>query len=211
VTAATPLQTPSDTNTDFQAIQFLILQRLLRVQTVTVVQVQAVHGGGLAPVGTVDVLPLVNQVDGAGKNIPHVTIYGRPYVRLQGGTNAIILDPAIGDLGVCLFCSRDISSVIASKQQSPPASGRTFAWADGLYLGGVLNAEPTSYLQWLANGQINVNSPVAVDVTAPSIQLTGGGTVLTIDSSGITLDGILWETHYHPGVQSGGSNTGPPA
>jgi len=207
---ASPLQSPTSAATEYQALQFLILQRLLRVQTATLVKVQAVHGGGLAPVGEVDVLPLVDQVDGAGNAIPHVTLYGRPYLRVQGGANAIILDPQVGDLGLMVFGSRDLSSVIASQQHGPPASSRIFNYADGLYVGGMLNAAPTSYLQWLANGQIVVDSPVEVDITAPVIKLTGGGKVLQISSAGIVLDGITWETHKHTGVQTGGGTSGGP-
>lgn len=207
---ATPLQRPKDTATQEQAIQFMILARLLKVQTTTLVKVETVHGGGLGPVGTVDVLPLVDQTDGAGNAIPHKTIYGRPYVRWQGGANAIILDPQEGDLGLMVFGSRDLSAVIASGQHGPPPSYRNFAYPDGLYVGGMLNAEPTSFLQWLTNGQINVTSPVEVDITAPVIKLTGGGKVVEISSAGIMLDGILWETHPHSGVTTGSGNTGPP-
>jgi hypothetical protein len=207
---ATPLTAPTSAATHTQALQFMIAQALARMQTTLVVEVQAVHGGGLGPVGTVDVLPLVDQIDGAGNAVPHVTIFGRPYVRWQGGANAVILDPAEGDLGVCCFASRDISAVIASKAHGPPPSNRKYNFADGLYMGGTLNGTPTSYLQWEEDGTINCTSPVAVNVNAPTITLTGGGTVLKISAAGIELDGILWETHYHPGVQSGGSNTGPP-
>lgn len=205
---STPLQRPKDTATREQAIQFMILARLLKVQTTTLVKVQTVHGGGLGPVGTVDVLPLVDQIDGAGNAIPHVTLYGRPYVRWQGGANAIILDPVEGDLGLMVFGSRDLSAVIASGDHGPPPSNRNFAYPDGLYVGGMLNAEPTSYLEWLADGTIKCTSPVEVDITAPVIKLTGGGTVLEVSSAGIMLDGILWETHVH--MQTGGPNTGPP-
>lgn len=48
-----------------------------------------------------------------------------------------------------------------------------------------------------------------VNLTAGRIDLIAGGKTLTIDSVGITLDGILWETHYHV-APSGGGNTGPP-
>jgi len=203
---ASPYQEPTSAATDFQALQFLLLQRLRRVQTAIIVKVEAVYGGGVNPVGTLDALPLVDQVDGLGNAIPHVTIYGRPYLRVQGGANAIILDPQVGDLGLMVFASRDLSSVIASKQHGPPPSNRLFSYADGLYVGGLLNEAPTSYLQWLGDGTIKAVSPVEIDITAPTIKLTGGGKVLQIDSSGITLDGIKWETHAHyPGTYVAGA------
>src|SRR5689334_17719037 len=105
---ATPLQTLTDGATEFQMLRFFLQQRLLKVQTATLVKVQAVHGGGVGPIGTVDVLPLIDQVDGAGNIVPHVTIYGRPYCRWQGGANAIVLDPQVGDIGLMVFGSRDL-------------------------------------------------------------------------------------------------------
>jgi len=41
------------------------------------------------------------------------------------------------------------------------------------------------------------------------ITMTAGGKTLTINSSGITLDGILWDTHYHVAPSGGGSTGGP--
>ncbi len=219
---AIPLQDPSSAATEFQALQFMIVQRLRQVQTAILVAVEAVHGGGIGPVGTVDVLPLVDQVDGAGNAVPHATIYGRPYLRLQGGANAVVLDPQPGDLGLMVFCSRDISSVIASRQHGPPASGRIFDYADGLYVGGCLNGIPQQYVAFAADG-IHVVSPQAVSLTAPSITLSGSsGITLSgpvnangarISTAGEVTDalGKVLGTHVHGGVQSGGSNTGPPA
>lgn len=209
-----PFQQPSSAATEFQALQFLLLQRLLKVQTAIVVAVQAVHGGGLAPVGTVDVVPLVDQVDGAGNAIPHLTIYGRPYVRVQGGVNAVILDPQVGDLGLMVFCSRDISSVITSKQHGPPASSRIFDYADGLYVGGTLNGLPQNYVMFAPGGAISMVSTQSVSIEAPQINLTGAVNAngAQISTAGEVTDalGIVLGTHAHSGVQSGGSDTGPP-
>lgn len=213
---ATPFTQPTSHATEFQMLQFLVEQRLRKVQTVTLVKVVAVRGGGLAPVGTVDVLPLVDQVDGGGTGVPHVTLYNRPYVRIQGGANAVILDPKVGDIGLMVFGSRDLSSVIRSKEHGPPPSGRLFAYADGLYLGGMLGAAPTSYVQWLADGTIKLVSPVAVDIQAPAVNITTSGNVningAIISSAGEVTDalGIVLGTHLHSGVQTGGGNSGPP-
>lgn len=211
---ATPLEKPHDSATEVQALRFLILQRLLKVQTITVVEVQAVHGGGLGPVGTVDVLPLVNQVDGAGNPIPHQTIYGRPYVRWQGGVNAVILDPQEGDLGVCCFASRDISSVISSKQQSVPASGRIFSFADGLYMGGTLNDTPENYFMFDAEGNISVVTTGTLSLQAAQINITGpvNANGAQISGAGEIQDalGVVVGTHTHSGVQSGSDDSGPP-
>lgn len=205
---AVPFQEPTSSASELQALRFLILQRLLKVQTVTVVKVVNVTPGGTGPVGTVDVQPLVGQVDGAGTVIPHVTLYTRPYMRLQGGANAFIIDPKVGDLGVMVFASRDISSVISSKAASPPGSKRLFDYADGLYLGGLLNGAPTNYVQMATDGTVNIKAPALNITTTGNVNINGA----VISSAGEVTDalGKVLGTHIHSGVQTGGGNTGPP-
>ena len=171
---------------------------MLKMQTVTLVKVMAVHGTGVAPVGFVDVQPMVNQMTGDRVAVPHGTIYGLPYVRLQGGANAVICDPAPGDIGLCAFASRDISSVKSNKAVSNPGSQRTFDWADGIYLGGCLNISPTQYLLLDGSG-ITLHSGVAVTVSAPHVTI-GNAT---------TIDGKVFLNHTHGGVQTGSGTTGP--
>lgn len=213
---ATPYTEPTSYATEFQALQFLMNQRLRNVQTATIVQIQAVHGGGLGPVGTVDVLPLVDQVDGGGNAVPHVTLFGRPYIRWQGGNNAVILDPVVGDLGLMVFASRDLSAVMASKKHGPPPSARVFSYADGTYVGGMLGVQPTSYVQLLPDGTMKLVSTVAVDINAPAVNITTTGNVningAIISTAGEVTDklGKVLGTHVHTGVTVGGGDTGPP-
>ena len=181
---ATPLQRPVDTATEYQALKFLIWQQLLKVQTITLVQVQAVHGGGIGATPTVDVIPLADQVDGAGNAIPQVTLYGRPCMRWAAGPNAIVLDPQQNDIGVMGFASRDISSILSSRQHGPPPSARAFAYADGIYLGGLPNAAPQNYVQIDTDGTVNILSTQAINLKV-------GSTSLAMDSSGFTLDGPI--------------------
>ncbi|KAG0772438.1 hypothetical protein G6F22_015737 [Rhizopus arrhizus] len=156
---------------EYGALMFLINQALARLSTATLVRVVSVtNDGGLSPVGFVDVQPLVNQLDGAGNAVPHAVLHQLPYFRLQGGTDAVILDPKVGDIGMAAFGSRDLSAVKASKQQSNPGSWRTHDMADGLYFGGLLNGTPVQYVQFTAGG-INVVSPSKVTVQAPNIEL----------------------------------------
>lgn len=188
--SATPLQQPTDAATEFQELQFFIRQRIARIQTTTLVKVMAVTPPASGLVGTVDVLPLVSQVDGAGNVIPHKTIYGRPYSRVQGGSNAIILDPAVNDIGVMVFASRDITSVIASGKQSPPSSGRSYNYADGLYLYSLARGVPTQYIQFA--GGINVESPVVSASGNVAVGTGASGTFTTPTGQTVTvLAGIV--------------------
>ena len=205
---STPLQKPTSGATEYQTWQFMIMQRLLRAQTITLVQVKAVYGGGTEAGGTVDVLPLVDQVDGAGNAIPNQKLFNRPFMRAQGGQSAFIVDPEEGDIGVMVFGSRDLSAALASGQEGPPASLREFNYADGLYLLSIPRVAATTYIQISSAGIV---------MRASTVNINGA----TISSSGIITDGdgIVSNTHVHPGQgsleapSSGGpvtGDTGPP-
>ena len=188
-------QRPGSASSDFNAMQFLVKALMGGMATATLVQVKAVtNAGGVAPVGYVDIQPMVNLVDGVGTAVPHGTIYKCPYHRLQGGANAIILDPEVGDIGVAVFADRDISSATANKAPSNPGSSRRFDMADGLYLGGFLNAAPAQYVQLSAAG-IKIHSPTLVKLEAPDIQLTAptielnASTSITATTPTFTLNG----------------------
>lgn len=197
---------------EYNTIAFVVTQLLNRIATVALVQVVKVYNdGGVEPVGLVDVQPMVHQLTGNGEPVPHGVIYGVPYMRLQGGTNAVILDPQVGDIGACGFCSRDISKVRVTKAPAPPGTFRKYDWADGLYFGGFLNATPVQYVRFTADG-IEVVSPSKVTIRAPSIELDGPVTTTsTIDADGdVTGAGISLQNHVHGGVTPGGGNTAPP-
>ena len=165
-------QQQSGTNLgEYQQITFMVQQALAKMQTATLVRIEScTNSGGLSPVGFVDVTPLVNQLDGQGNPTPHVTIYNLPYFRLQGGANGVIIDPQKGDIGVAVFASRDISQVKATRKQGNPGSHRQYSFADGMYLGGMLNGTPTQYVQFSAAG-IKIHSPTAVVIEAPDVQI----------------------------------------
>jgi hypothetical protein len=202
---------PSDSSGEYNVLLFIIRQVLSKVNVAAIVKVLAVDGGGVGPVGFVDVQPLVNQVDGYGNAIPQGILHNLPYTRMQGGTNAVILDPQIGDLGICIFADKDISSVKATKKQANPGSRRRFDVADGMYLGGLLNGTPTQYVEFTAGG-ITVVSPSEITLQAPTINLEGAVVASsTINATGeVTGNGKQLSTHTHSGVQPGSGNSGPP-
>ncbi len=203
----------------YNNFMFVIQQALAKVQTATLVQVQACsNDGGVSPVGTVDVLILVNQINSQGVPTKHLTMYSLPYFRIQGGSNAIIMDPQPGDIGIAVFASRDITNVKSTKAQANPGSYRTHDFSDGLYLGGVLNAVPSQYLQFTADG-ITIVSPGTITLQAPNIVLNGalsqiGGIAMmaeTLTVTGdVTADGTSVHTHIHGGVTTGSGDSGAP-
>ena len=167
----------------YNNLRFVVKQALANVQTATIVKVIACsNDGGLSPVGTVDVQILANQVSiGSGGQMvgtPHLTMYGLPYLRVQGGANAIIIDPQPGDIGIAVFASRDITNVKSTKAQANPGSFRTHDFSDGMYIGGLLNGTPTQYIQFSETG-IAITSPanLRISVGASSVEIMESGEV----------------------------------
>lgn len=195
----------------FNVTQFLISAALSKMQTISVAEVVAVHGGGVAPTGTVDVKILVNLITGNGTSVPHGVIYGVPFARAQGGTNAVICDPAVGDTGLVAFASRDISSVKTARAQANPASARQFDWADAIYVSGMLNGAPTQYIMFNMSG-IEIVSPTALSITAPTVTVNGNLVVTgtTMGTGEGMFNGTPVSAHVHPGVTTGSGSTGTP-
>jgi hypothetical protein len=204
-------QSPQDTRTDYDAQHFLIEQLINRLATTALVRVVAVtSAGAVAPVGTVDVVPMVHQVDGVGDPTPHATIFNVPYFRAQGGADAIIIDPKVGDVGIAVFCSRDITGVKRSKAPSNPGSLRKYDWADALYIGGLLNGTPSQYVRFSAEGvsvvstsKVSVTTPTTVEITAPQTTINGN---LTVVGTMLNNGHAVGSTHRH--LNSGGTGTG---
>ena len=120
-------QRPTSGTSPFNEQSFLVWQILRTIAGARLVEVKAVtNAGSVSPVGFVDVLPLVNQLDGSDNAMPHGVIHNLPYFRLQGGANAVIIDPQVGDIGVAIVEDRDISSVKANRGPANPGSKRIF-------------------------------------------------------------------------------------
>lgn len=170
-------QGPNAAANEYALFMTMFEAAIKQVQTVSIVRVEkCTNAGGIVPAGTVDVTVLVNIMGANGAGIPHDVISGVSYYRQQSGGNGIIMDPKHGDIGIALFCSRDSSVVKKSKARANPGSLRIFDWADGLYLGGVLNGTPTQYLAFLAG--ITLASPV-VSTTGNLSAGTGASGVFT--------------------------------
>lgn len=160
---------PTTVTGDWNALRFQIQQQLMNLNTCIPVRVTKVYGAGLNPVGFVDVLVLVNQVSGNDMALDNLEIPNVPYFRLQGGSNAVVIDPEEGDIGMGNFCSRDISAVKNARQAAPPGSRRAYNFSDCMYTGGFLNTAPTQYIQFTAGG-ILLHSPNQITNEAPIVQ-----------------------------------------
>lgn len=206
----TGVQSLASAGSDFNAMDFIARQAVSKLATTTLVLVKAVTNAGVSAVGFVDVQPMVAQIDGRGQPTAHGTIHNVPYMRLQGGARAVILDPVVGDIGIAVFGSRDLSAVKANRAPSNPGSRRQFDMADALYLGGVLNGVPTEYVRFFSGG-VEIVSASEIRLRAPTITLDGAvaGTGAAVFQDSVTGAGIVLDTHVHIG-HAPGTPTDPP-
>lgn len=182
-------QTPYNTNSAYAVQAFIVRQIIARLDTMKLVKVMKVTGGGgaIARAGTVDVLPLVNMIDGGGNAVKHGTVYGIPWWRMQGGSNAVICDPKVGDVGYVMCSDRDISNLKAvaaqgttpEAQVNPGSPGRRYNVADGIYVGGVLNGAPTQFVAFNESGILirDMHGNV-ISMSSAGIELTGTVSIL---------------------------------
>lgn len=163
------------------------------------VQVTAVNGGGLDIVGFVSVRILTQRTDADNNNVDLGEIHNVPYFRITGGKNAVILDPQVGDIGFCGFCSRDISLVKRIRAMAAQNVSRYSDIADAFFFGGWSNQVPEQYIQFTNSG-LNIKSVSDVNIN---------GLTIKADGTLVLKDGSIVDGHSHSGVQSGNSNTSP--
>ena len=187
--------TDTDANDEFNSHTFHIRQQIAKVRTGIPVKVVAVNGGGVAAPPTIDVQPLVTQIDSQGNATSHGVIHGIPVARTQGGASAIISDPVVGDVGYMVIADRDISSLKANAgAQSNPGSFRRHNLSDGVYVGAILNATaPSQYVQFVSGGGVKV-----VDSLGNSI-VTGSSGVTITDKFGNVVSMASGKVAVSPG------------
>ncbi|MGC6389641.1 phage baseplate protein [Ewingella sp. S1.OA.A_B6] len=185
---------PENQSNDANAFASTFKKLLTSKHFINVVEVKAVRGA--APNLVVDVLPLVAEVksDGGGM-IQGSQIFNIPVWRLQRGNSAIIMNPVVGDIGMIAICDNDISVARANRKESVPGSKRMHSCSDAIYLGGLLNGEPSQFIEF-ADGALNITSPNPVNVTCQTATVIAPGGV-TVDTplahftGNITADGNI--------------------
>lgn len=186
-----PLNTPTTPTSQYNALRFAIEMAMQAKMTCTVVKVTKVTTKGeVAPIGRVNVQPLVQMIDGIGRTVDHTTVYGLPYFRLAGGKKAVIMDPKVGDIGIVVVADRDISGVKKTKKMAPPGSRRTQNIADGIYISTVLGEAPETYIRFTDDdkiiGAVGKNNPCQFVVASDHVQMKKKGNAdlhVTIDAA----------------------------
>jgi hypothetical protein len=180
-----------------ESLEYIFEMLMSGLFFIEIARVQAVRGE--APNLVVDVLPLLSRTDRTGAMIANSTLYDLPVFRLQRGNSAIVMNPIVGDIGIIGVCDRDTSLIRTNLKESVPGSKRKHSKSDAIYFGGILNAQPTEYVEFTGSG-INIKSPSTVNINGLKI-LPDGRLQL--------VDGSIVDAHTHGGVLHGGSNTAP--
>lgn len=228
-----PNQRPVDVSCEGNALAFSLTNMIGQYSFIDVVRVVEVTGD------TLTVISMISGLTTDNARINNEPIYGVPFLRLQRGVSAVIMDPVAGDIGFVAICDRDITNVKTTKADSVPGSKRTHSPSDAIYLTGIasLNATPLQYVHFRNDG-IDIVSPMAVTVSSPIVQVNADNEV-SLNAPSIVLNGAITQgsgsyagtaafknavtseadfsvgtvslkTHKHTGVQSGSSETGTP-
>ena len=193
---ARPEQTVPGAAQDKYIIESLIsnIHTMIPVKILSV----TVPADTLAPIGRCEVQPLVQQIDGSNNTYDLGKIINVPYLRVQGGSNAIVVDPQVGDVGLCGFCERDISIVKRTGALSAPDNRRRYDVNSAVYMFSMMSGTPTQYIHFKSSG-IDIKSTGDVNIN---------GLVIKADGTLITKGGITVDTHTHGNVQNGGGTSG---
>ena len=179
--------------------QYIIENLISKIHTMMPVKILSVTvpDDELAPIGRCEALPLVQQIDGSNNVYPMGKIINVPYLRVQGGENAIVIDPKVGDVGLCGFCERDISIVKRTGELSAPDTRRRYDINSAVYMFTMMSGTPTQYIHFLNSG-INIKSAGNVNINGLTIAPDG---TLTL------ANGVIMDTHSHPqGNDSAGNS-----
>lgn len=211
-------QDPGSDAAEYNSHDFFVRQMVNSINTAKLVKIvrppydkdgNDIDPGSPVPVGYVDVLPLVNQIDGYGNATPHETVYRLSYHRYQGGIGAFISDPVKDDIGKMVIADRDTSSVRATDGQANPGSRRRFDMADGTYFGCTQGDAPNQYFSWTSTGFKIADKNGNIIIGGPS-GVTINGVLITLAGDVVTKHGTDLDTHVHTQVTTGSDETGPP-
>ena len=192
---ARPEQTVAGAAQDMYIINNLIanIHTMMPVKILSV----TVPLDSLAPIGRCEVLPLVQQIDGSNNVYPMGKIVNVPYLRVQGGSNAIVIDPQVGDVGLCGFCERDISIVKRTGELSAPDTRRKYDINSAVYMFTMMSGAPTQYIHFKSSG---------VDIKTTG-DLNINGLIIKADGTLITKGGVIVDTHSHAQANDSAGNT----
>lgn len=194
---------PVDTSCDANMLGYVFSRLIGNMTFVKIVRVIDVNTSN----GVVDLEGLLYTVNANGESLNDGGRYfSIPYLRLQRGVSAVVMNPVVGDVGLMVCCDRDITGIKDNKTASVPTSNRLHSAADGIYLTSIacLSTTPSQYIEF-SDDKITIVAPHGLHVDG---DITTNGTITA--SGDVIGGGISLDNHIHGGVASGGSTTSVP-
>ena len=167
---------PTDYVDEYNGLIYIINSIISnRVRGAEIVQVIANNGDG-----TIDVLPVIKNVDANETAIEETPIFGVKYIEWQYGINGFQAEPAVGDVGLLIVCTKDTKNIRAGIV----GDLGTFELESGIYLGGLkgFNQPPTQFIKMDENG-IEITTPKSLTVNATENVVVNGVDV-NVNASG---------------------------
>lgn len=178
---------PANNDTLLGAIKFSFSKMLQQVNGMLPVQVIAYKRTGATP-NRVQVQHLISSVTTNGSQVPRPQIASVPALILGNASFMISFPIQAGDLGWILASDRDISLFLQGYTTSPPNTNRMFNFSDGLFIPDtmynytingadtdnlVIQSVDSTVAISLSDTEVNVRSPLSVNVTSPLFQVFG--------------------------------------
>jgi hypothetical protein len=176
---------------------------------------------------TVSVQPAIQgAVSDASGNVTNVNLpllVDVPIVFPSAGGFSLTFPIAAGDEVLVVFASRCIDTWWQSGGIGTQAEARMHDLSDGFAIAGIKsqatkianisnssvqlrNNDGSTFVEIDGSGNITLKSATLITLDSPLVQMTGD-----LNVAGDSLAGtISLQTHTHPGVQTGGGNTGAP-
>lgn len=163
----------------------------------------------------------------AGAKVSRAQVASVPVLNIGGGGFVLSFPLRAGDLGWIKASDRDISLYLqqGAAGEEWPNTRRMHSFQDGLFIPDALAGFTVSgedaervVLQTtdgltriaLGAGVVKVTAPTSVTIETSGALTVNAGSV-AFNASTLTHNGVnVGETHTHPGVQTGPSNTGAP-
>jgi phage baseplate assembly protein gpV len=183
----------------------------------------------------VQVQPLILMVTTSGIQVKRGQLASLPVLQSGGGGYVIGVPLQTGDLGWIKSNDRDITFFLKTYKQAAPNTARKHSFSDAVFIPDSfmknVNISPednNSLVIQNLSGTIKISlSESGINITAPQITMTASDGI-TLNTPTVTISGsvnvagsvsadgdveagtVSLESHTHPGVQTGGGNTGMP-
>lgn len=161
---------------------------------------------------TAQVEIMLNMEDEQGNSVEYPPLTDCPCLFTRGGGFHVVHGYDSGDDGVVLFSDRCIDSWFESGAKTTPLDFRIHSMSDAYFIGGADNLTNVSPV-------IPGAMFIGKDDNSAGLQINADGSVIlkgasfTIEpvttSNNIIVNGKSVDGHFHGGVQSGNSNSGP--